>query len=102
MDSVSRDIVRRLRKQHSRFCSYCTQYAIRRNEPTSRMNRKRRTVLWLYLEDYEYLQTIAEHDSDSKSSSMTRLVRILRRAHIKTFTNLEEFIDQLLKARSQH
>lgn len=54
------------------------------------MNRKRRTVLWLYTEDYEYLSTVAEHDSDSKNVSMHRLVKALRASGVKSFLRLEE------------
>jgi hypothetical protein len=54
------------------------------------MARKRRTVLWLYNEDYEYLRAIAEHDMDSKNISMHRLVKALRAAGIKSFLKLDE------------
>jgi hypothetical protein len=36
--------------------------------------RKRRTVLWLYAEDYEYLSAVAATDLDTKNASMHRLV----------------------------
>ena len=54
------------------------------------MNRKRRTVLWLFNEDYEYLRAVAEHDSDSKNVSMHRLIKALRSAGIKSFLKLDE------------
>ena len=54
------------------------------------MNRKRRTVLWLFNEDYEYLSAVAEHDMDTKNVSMHRLVKALRAAGIKSFLKLEE------------
>jgi len=54
------------------------------------MNRKRRTVLWLYTEDYEYLSSIADHDMDSKNVSMHRLVKALRAAGVKSFLSLNE------------
>ena len=59
------------------------------------MNRKRRTVLWLYTEDYQYLSTVAEHDSDSKNVSMHRLVKALRTAGVKSFLRLEETFKRL-------
>lgn len=59
------------------------------------MTRKRRTVLWLYNEDYEYLSAVAEHDMDSKNVSMHRLVKALRAAGIKSFLRLEEGIKRL-------
>ena len=59
------------------------------------MNRKRRTVLWLYNEDYDYLSAIAEHDMDSKNISMHRLVKALRSANIKSFLKLEETFKRL-------
>ena len=59
------------------------------------MNRKRRTVLWLYNEDYEYLRAVAEHDMDTKNVSMHRLVKALRAAGIKSFLKLEEGIRRL-------
>jgi hypothetical protein len=55
-----------------------------------RMNRKRRTVLWLYNEDYEYLSSVAEHDMDSKNVSMHRLVKALRAAGVKSFLKFDE------------
>jgi len=54
------------------------------------MARKRRTVLWLYNEDYEYLSAVAQHDMDSKNISMHRLVKALRAAGIKSFLKLDE------------
>ena len=59
------------------------------------MNRKRRTVLWLYKEDYEYLSAVAEHDMDSKNISMHRLVKALRNANVKSFLKLEEIVRRL-------
>jgi len=59
------------------------------------MNRKRRTVLWLYIEDYEYLSIVAEHDSDSKNVSMHRLVKALRAAGVTSFLRLDETLRQL-------
>ena len=59
------------------------------------MNRKRRTVLWLYNEDYEYLDAVAEHDMDSKNVSMHRLVKALRSAGIKSFLKLDEQLRRL-------
>jgi hypothetical protein len=56
------------------------------------MNRKRRTVLWLYNEDYEYLSSVAEHDMDSKNVSMHRLVKALRASGIKSFLKLDEHL----------
>ena len=54
------------------------------------MKRKRRTVLWLFNEDYEYLSAVAEHDSDSKNVSMHRLIKALRSAGVKSFLKLDE------------
>jgi hypothetical protein len=54
------------------------------------MNRKRRTVLWLFNEDYEYLSAVADHDMDTKNVSMHRLVKALKAAGIKSFLKLEE------------
>jgi hypothetical protein len=54
------------------------------------MNRKRRTVFWLYNEDYEYLSSVAEHDMDSKNVSMHRLVKALRAAGVKSFLKFDE------------
>jgi hypothetical protein len=59
------------------------------------MNRKRRTVLWLYNEDYEYLSSVAEHDMDSKNVSMHRLVKVLRSANVKSFLKLDEVFKRL-------
>jgi hypothetical protein len=52
------------------------------------MKQKRRTVLWLFQEDYEYLESVAENDSDSKNTSMHRLVKLLRAAGIHSFVHL--------------
>jgi len=54
------------------------------------MIRKKRTVLWLYPEDYEYLSAVAEHDMDTKNISMHRLVNVLRAAGVKSFLKLDE------------
>jgi hypothetical protein len=59
------------------------------------MKRKRRTVLWLYQEDYEYLSAVAEHDMDSKNISMHRLVKALRAANVKSFLRIEEVLRRL-------
>ena len=59
------------------------------------MNRKRRTVLWLYTEDYEYLSAVADHDMDSKNVSMHRLVKALRTAGVKSFLRMEETLRRL-------
>ncbi|GEM_PF-3949281 len=59
------------------------------------MTRKRRTVLWLYNEDYEYLSSVAEHDMDSKNVSMHRLVKALRNAGVKSFLKLDETLKRL-------
>jgi hypothetical protein len=59
------------------------------------MNRKRRTVLWLYKEDYEYLSAVAEHDMDSKNISMHRLVKALRSANVKSFLKVEEIFKRM-------
>ena len=63
--------------------------------PSTQMNRKRRTVLWLYTEDYEYLSAVAEHDMDSKNVSMHRLVKALRTAGVKSFLRIEEMLRRL-------
>ena len=63
--------------------------------PSTQMNRKRRTVLWLYTEDYEYLSAVAEHDMDSKNVSMHRLVKALRTAGVKSFLRIEETLRRL-------
>ena len=60
-------------------------------------SRKRRTVLWLFQEDYEYLSAVADSDSDSKNISMHRLVKALRKAGIRSFIHLEQHLK-----RSQH
>jgi ABC-type metal ion transport system substrate-binding protein len=65
---------------------------------TQAKTRKRRTVLWLYHEDYEYLSRIASADGDSKNVSMRRLVKALRRAHVTSFINIEQQI--VSKSRS--
>ena len=53
------------------------------------ISRKRRTVLWLFQEDYDYLSSVAKCDSDSKNISMHRLVKALRGAGIKSFVHLK-------------
>ena len=60
-----------------------------------RMTRKRRTVLWLYNEDYEYLSSVADQDMDSKNVSMHRLVKALRNAGVKSFLKLDESLKRL-------
>jgi hypothetical protein len=64
------------------------------------MNRKRRTVLWLFNEDYEYLSAVAEHDSDSKNVSMHRLIKGLRSAGIKSFLKLDEALKRTQTTQS--
>ncbi|HVH85150.1 MAG TPA: hypothetical protein VM912_00380 [Terriglobales bacterium] len=59
------------------------------------MKRKRRTVLWLYTEDYEYLSKIAENDMDSKNISMHRLVKALRTAGINSFHKLDRHLKRI-------
>ena len=59
------------------------------------MTRKRRTVLWLYNEDYEYLSSVADHDMDTKNVSMHRLVKALRGAGVKSFLKLDESLKRL-------
>lgn len=59
------------------------------------MKRKRRTVLWLYTEDYEYLSKIAENDMDSKNISMHRLVKALRTAGINSFHKLDHYLKRI-------
>ena len=59
------------------------------------MTRKRRTVLWLYNEDYEYLSSVADQDMDSKNVSMHRLVKALRNAGVKSFLKLDETLKSL-------
>jgi hypothetical protein len=66
-----------------------------------KMNRKRRTVLWLYTEDYEYLSAVAEHDMDSKNVSMHRLVKALRAAGVKSFLRFEETLRRLPPAQGR-
>ena len=53
------------------------------------LKRKRRTVLWLYNEDYDYLKRIATADGDSKNVSMRRLVKALRTARVESFARLD-------------
>ena len=60
-----------------------------------RMKRKRRTVLWLYTEDYEYLSEIAGNDMDSKNISMHRLVKALRTAGINSFHKLDRHLKRI-------
>jgi hypothetical protein len=62
--------------------------------------RKRRTVLWLYTEDYEYLSAIAKADSDSKNTSMQRLVKALRKAGVRSFLDLSQVIPPRVSAPS--
>jgi hypothetical protein len=57
--------------------------------------RKRRTVLWLYAEDYEYLSAVAETDLDTKNASMHRLVKALRTAGIQSFFLLESVLPNI-------
>ena len=57
--------------------------------------RKRRTVLWLYAEDYEYLSAVAATDLDTKNASMHRLVRALRTAGIQSFLLLENVLPNM-------
>ena len=59
------------------------------------MTRKRRTVLWLYNEDYDYLSAVADHDMDSKNISLHRLVKALRHAKIRSFLKLDETFKSL-------
>lgn len=59
------------------------------------MNRKRRTVLWLFSEDYEYLSSVAKHDGDSKNISMHRLVKTLRDANVRSFVTIDEILKRL-------
>lgn len=56
--------------------------------------RKRRTVLWLYSEDYEYLSKVAAGDGDSKNVSMHRLVKVLRAAGVESFVKLDLLLDR--------
>src|SRR5438067_7802973 len=80
-------------------CAVLTGRARRRcvcqNQRVPKMNRKRRTVLWLYTEDYDYLSAVAEHDMDSKNVSMHRLVKALRAAGVKSFLRLDETLKRL-------
>jgi hypothetical protein len=62
--------------------------------------RKRRTVLWLYTEDYEYLSAIAKADSDSKNTSMQRLVKALRKTGVRSFLDLSQVIQPRVSAPS--
>jgi len=57
--------------------------------------RKRRTVLWLYAEDYEYLSAVASTDLDTKNASMHRLVKALRAAGIGSFLLLESVLPNM-------
>ena len=57
--------------------------------------RKRRTVLWLYAEDYEYLSAVAATDLDTKNVSMHRLVKALRAAGIQSFLLLESVLPNM-------
>lgn len=57
--------------------------------PQPKTVRKRRTVLWLYSEDYEFLTKIAAADGDSKNVSMHRLVKVLRAAGVESFVTLD-------------
>jgi len=57
--------------------------------------RKRRTVLWLYAEDYEYLSAVAATDVDTKNASMHRLVKALRTAGIQSFLLLESVLPNM-------
>jgi hypothetical protein len=57
--------------------------------------RKRRTVLWLYAEDYEYLSAVAATDLDTKNASMHRLVKALRTAGIQSFLLLESVLPNM-------
>jgi hypothetical protein len=57
--------------------------------------RKRRTVLWLYAEDYEYLSAVAATDLDTKNASMHRLVKALRTAGIQSFLLLENVLPNM-------
>jgi len=57
--------------------------------------RKRRTVLWLYAEDYEYLSAVAATDLDTKNASMHRLVKALRAAGIQSFLLLESVLPNM-------
>jgi len=54
--------------------------------------RKRRTVLWLFTEDYEFLERIADADGETKSASIHRLVRALRLRRVTTFRALESVL----------
>src|SRR5437016_1943622 len=60
--------------------------------PMPRGGRKRRTVLWLFTEDYEYLSKIADNDGDSKNISMHRLVKALREANVTSFLSVEQIL----------
>ena len=64
---------------------------------TAMTSRKRRTVLWLFQEDYDFLANVADGDSDSKNVSMHRLVKALRKAGIRSFIHLEQHLK-----KSQH
>jgi len=64
-------------------------------EKDKTMKRKRRTVLWLYTEDYDYLNEIAENDMDSKNTSMHRLIKALRSAGIDSFQKLDRYLKKI-------
>jgi hypothetical protein len=72
-----------------RYLRSCSNPTLPRNREATTISRKRRTVLWLFQEDYEYLSAVAESDSDSKNISMHRLVKALRQAGIKSFVHLQ-------------
>lgn len=55
--------------------------------------RKRRTVLWLFKEDFEFLELIAKTDGETKNASMHRLVRALRASQISSFRNVESSLN---------
>ena len=55
-------------------------------------SRKRRTVLYLFQEDYNYLSEVAEADVASKNVSMHRLVKALRKAGVRSFIQLEQHL----------
>lgn len=46
---------------------------------------KRRVVLWLSVEDYEYFHNVVKNDRTSKSKSAHRLLSMLREADITSF-----------------
>ena len=57
--------------------------------------RKRRTVLWLFNEDYEFLDRIAKADGETKNASMHRLIRALRVNQVTSFRALENVLKAL-------